>query len=233
MIFPESRFARAARSIEVSKGDPSVPFPIPTSGQEDTLRSFPCHKLALISGRRALFPETYWRIFFRSSGRRILDPTELLGTQEFALKEELPPLLSISPCEPTSPLEPSGAQLASGFAATTQFPPGIRGEAHFGGIFPTITAGPPKHIAIPTAPVIVGVMKRRKKLDELSVPSHPPAPRPLQVEFKGEIGQTAGTHPPGVGSPVIAENTGIPESTVRGASGIPIIAGAEPGASGA
>lgn len=58
-IFPESRFARPARSREVSKSDPSPLSPIPISGPEEILKRFHCARLALISGRYALFPETY------------------------------------------------------------------------------------------------------------------------------------------------------------------------------
>jgi len=79
------------------------------------------------------------------------------------------------PRYPAFPSVPLFLQLESGCAATIQFPPGISGEAPCGGSFPTCQEFPPKHAAIPIAPVIVGVTYSRKKFAVLEVPSSPPA----------------------------------------------------------
>jgi len=151
----------------------------------------------LISGKRELSPPIYpIRLFLSCAERKVLPP----WIQELALTEELL-LFEPSPREPASPFDPSFLQLASGCAATIQFPPGTSGETPAGGRFPVAPAGQ-KHIAVPTAPVIVGVIKRRKKFEVLFVPSHQPAPRvPAQAPSKlnGEIGQIIGIerHPHG------------------------------------
>ena len=91
---------------------------------------------------------------FLSSGKRILFPEGF--TQALAFTFGL--LLSIpSPRELTSPSEPSSLQLIRGVAATIQFPHGMRGDTHIGGILHEIEEAHQKHAAIPTAPVIVGV----------------------------------------------------------------------------
>ena len=74
-----------------------------------------------------------------------------------------------------APSDPSSLHPERGFAATTQFPPGIYGDAHFGGIFPTTLAGHLKHIAAPIDPVIVGVINNRKLFAGDQVPRLPPA----------------------------------------------------------
>lgn len=117
----------------------------------------------------------------------------------------------------------------------------MRGETAFGGIFPVILAGPPKHAAIPTDPVIVGVMKNRKKFVGAHVPSFPPAlfdqhigPGMKACFLTGKIlGRQQGDFPQVVWFPVSALNTGYPVSGVSDHIGFPNTTGADPGASGA
>lgn len=140
-------------------------------------------------------------------------------THALALTYEFP-LLMPSPRDPASPSEPSSLQLASDFAATIQFPHGTIGETHGGGDNPA----PPlsqKHTAVPTAPVMVGVIKRRNGPGEY--PKYPPAPI-------GHGGQVTGDCGP---QKVNMENTGTPVVGISGANGYPNAVGAEPGASGA
>ena len=76
----------------------------------------------------------------------------------------------------TSPSEdePSPLQTFIGLVITIQFPPGINGESHFGGILPAISAGPIQ-IAVPIPRVSVGVTKMRRKLNFPDVPRYHPA----------------------------------------------------------
>jgi len=67
------------------------------------------------------------------------------------------------------------SQPSSGIAATIQFPPGTIGCNPIGLAFPATIAGPPKHAAIPTHPVSVGVTKSLTKFVDDHVPSRHPA----------------------------------------------------------
>lgn len=158
-IFPKSKLVRALASIETSKSDsPPPPCPIPISGQEESPERFHRAMLELISGKRALSHATYRTRFLRSSGRSMEFPHFFI--HEFAFTKEL--LLLIPRLrEPASPSEPSSLQPRKGFAATIQFPHGIRGEIHIIGVFPLTMEVPPKQAAIPMAPVIVGVIYMR------------------------------------------------------------------------
>lgn len=155
-IFPKSKFLMAAESMETSKLDsPQPPSPTPTNGPAERLERFHRAMLALISGRYAVSPATYRTIFFRSSGRSAVSPH--FFTQALAFTKELS--LSIPrPREPASPSEPSSLQPNKGFAATTQFPPGMSGEIPGGGILPLTAGITLKHAATPMAPVMVGVI---------------------------------------------------------------------------
>lgn len=126
IIFPKSKFLRAAVSRDTSKFDsPPPPSPMPISGPAERLERFHCAILALISGRCALSPATYEIIFLLSSGRSAVFPHCFI--QAFALTYELFVFIP-RPREPASPSEPSLLQPRRGFAATIQFPHGTRGE---------------------------------------------------------------------------------------------------------
>ena len=124
----------------------------------------------IISDAKELFPFTYSRIIFFS---------ELVRGASVVLFLQLPALIvppvSGVPRSSIAPSDPSSLHPESGFDATTQLPPGTSGDTFFGGSFPVTFAGPPKHAATPMEPVIVGVIKNRKKLVGAQVPSFPPA----------------------------------------------------------
>ncbi|HBA45249.1 TPA: hypothetical protein DEG21_00320 [Patescibacteria group bacterium] len=72
-----------------------------------------------------------------------------------------------------------------GCAATTQFHPGIIGEAHFAGILPITLDGHQKHAATQTHQVRVGVTYKRKKFVGELVHNKPQAQRVHQQDQPG------------------------------------------------
>jgi hypothetical protein len=145
-------------------------------------------------------------------------------------------LVEDGPSVLASPSEPSLLQLTRGIAVTIQFHQGSKGLSPGIFAYPATLAGPQKQAATHIHHVKVGVTKRRKKLDGLSIHRYQPAHVHTHHTDKGDIGQTVGNG--GIGGAggvqVSAENIGIPSQTVKPSHiGIPNNVGSHPGARGA